>query len=340
MQILTNISLRPYHTFHTEVRAGFFTRLQRAEDVHLLPEMLQNYRQQKLLILGGGSNLLFTRDWEGLVIKNEIQGITLIAEDSENYLVEAGAGVNWHSFVLYCIEHGYAGAENLSLIPGTVGAAPIQNIGAYGVELKDIFEELTAWDLQENSIRRFVHADCRFGYRDSIFKQDWKGRLLILHVVFRLKKKPVFHIDYGAIREELEKAGVHELSLRSVSDAIVRIRSSKLPDPAVIGNAGSFFKNPIIPASLQKQILAHYPDLPGYLTDENMYKIPAGWLIEKAGWKGYRQDDTGCYPKQALVLVNYGNASGSQIKNLSVRIQDSVQEKFGVLLEPEVNILS
>ncbi|HVZ26614.1 MAG TPA: UDP-N-acetylmuramate dehydrogenase [Sediminibacterium sp.] len=339
MQIHHNISLHPFHSFHTAVQARFFARLQSATETVLLPEVLKTYRPQSVLVLGGGSNLLFTRNWNGLVIKNEIQGIQLKTADSEHYFVEAGAGVNWHSFVLHCIEQGYAGVENLSLIPGTVGAAPIQNIGAYGVELKDVFAELTAWDMQENQVRRFTATDCCFGYRDSIFKRAWKDRFLVLRVVFRLKKHAEFHIDYGAIREELEKAGVQQPSLRSVSDAIIRIRQSKLPDPDRTGNAGSFFKNPVIPEVLQKQILAAYPDLPNYPAGEQTYKIPAGWLIEQAGWRGYREGDAGCYNKQALVLVNYGKATGSQIADLAFRIQNSVQQKFGIRLEPEVNIL-
>jgi UDP-N-acetylmuramate dehydrogenase len=291
------------------------------------------------LIIGGGSNLLFTKDFPGLVLRNEMKGIQLIAEDEDSYLVKAAAGENWHSFVSFCLSHHYYGIENLSLIPGTVGAAPIQNIGAYGVELKDVFHSLVALDLETGKEMTFSNDDCAFGYRDSIFKGRYKGQLVIISVSFRLKKIPNLAIDYGAIREELVNKQVVNITPESISQAIIQIRQSKLPDPLVLGNAGSFFKNPVITKEAFQSLLSKYPSLPGYQTGEDTYKIPAGWLIEVCGWKGYRKDDAGCYQKQALVLVNYGKASGKEIFDLSESIIQSVAQKFSIVLEREVNIL-
>jgi UDP-N-acetylmuramate dehydrogenase len=284
------------------------------------------------------------------VIRNEIKGIELVDEDEDYVYVTVGAGESWHGFVQYCLTRNWAGVENLSLIPGSVGAAPMQNIGAYGVEIKDVFHELTAWDLEEGKVYTFTLNDCRFGYRDSIFKGPYKGRFIILSVTFRLNKTPVFHTAYGAIREELERMGVQELSIQAISQAVVHIRTSKLPDPAQIGNAGSFFKNPTIPSMHFANLQTMFPGIVGYPeastggaptagASDGTTKLAAGWLIEQCGWKGYRHGDAGVHTRQALVLVNYGHATGQELYDLSEEILRSVHEKFGVTLEREVNIV-
>ena len=303
-----------------------------------LPQIF-GWKKSSSLVLGGGSNLLFTKNYDGLIIKNEMKGIHLIREDDHHVYVRAGAGEGWHSFVLHCINNGWAGMENLSLIPGTVGAAPIQNIGAYGVELKDIFFGLEAYHIKEEKLHQFSLNDCAFGYRDSIFKRSLKGELVITQVIFRLNKIPEYKITYGAIEQELEKMNIKELSIQAISQAVCRIRSSKLPDPAVMGNAGSFFKNPAVPENKYSELKEIFPGLVGYHQMDGSYKLAAGWLIEYCGWKGYRRDDAGCHALQSLVLVNYGHATGAEIFKLSEDIQRSVFEKFEVRLETEVNII-
>jgi UDP-N-acetylmuramate dehydrogenase len=293
----------------------------------------------RTLILGGGSNILFTKNFEGLVLKNEIKGIKTIKEDEHHIYVNVGAGENWHQFVLHCIKNGWAGVENLSLIPGNVGASPMQNIGAYGVEIKDVFYSLEAYHIRDKKMVNFTLNDCEFGYRESVFKKKFKDEFVITDVTYRLNRIPAFNITYGAISQELEKMGVKDLNLQAVSEAVINIRSSKLPDPAVIGNAGSFFKNPEIQNSKFKSLKEKYPEIVGYDLPNGNIKLAAGWLIEQAGWKGYRKGDAGCHEKQALVLVNYGNAAGSEIFELSEKILNSVREKFGVELEREVNIV-
>lgn len=339
MQIHHHFSLRPYNSFGIDVKANFFADFHTTEDLTKLATEQLDPRKDQLLVLGGGSNLLFTKDFNGWVLHNRIEGIELLREDDNHWYVKAGGGENWHGFVQYCISNDYAGAENLSLIPGKVGASPIQNIGAYGVEIRDIFHELEAFDLFEKQVRTFQLADCDFGYRESVFKRSAKGRFVILNVTYRLNKKPDFHTGYGAITQELERMGVQELSIRAISEAVMHIRSSKLPDPRQIGNAGSFFKNPVISTSQYTTLADTYPAIPGYATGEKLTKVAAGWLIEQCGWKGFRKGDAGCYPQQALVLVNYGKASGKDILDLSQSIIDSVQEKFGIRLEREVNIV-
>lgn len=339
MEIRHNISLRPYNSFGIDVTARHFAAF---TSVAELAELLSgNTIQAKdpLLILGGGSNVLLTQQVDGWVLKNDLRGIELLKEDEDHYYIKAQAGENWHGFVQYCIAHQYAGVENLSLIPGNIGASPMQNIGAYGVEIKDVFHELRAYDLLEKTIRHFGLEDCAFGYRESVFKNRYKGRFVILDVTYRLNKKPDFHISYGAIKQELERMGIQELSIHAVSQAVIQIRSSKLPDPKQIGNAGSFFKNPVISSGQYDILQAQYPSIPGYAAGEGYTKVAAGWLIEQCGWKGYRKGDAGCYEKQALVLVNYGKASGQDIWDLSQSIIDSVKEKFGIPLEREVNII-
>lgn len=335
MDISSHISLKPYNSFGIDAYARYFAVF---HSVTQLEELLDAPPSPPLLVLGGGSNILLTKNVDGLVLKNGIQGIELVKEDDEYYYVKAAAGENWHAFVQYCIQHNYAGLENLSLIPGNVGASPMQNIGAYGVEIKDVFEELEAWRLEDKTVQVFRSEDCGFGYRESVFKNRYKGQFIILNVTFRLRKTPVFHTSYGAIQQELEKMQVIDLSIQAISEAVIRIRSSKLPDPAVIGNAGSFFKNPVIPSKHFEQLREQYPDMPGFSGGDQV-KVPAGWLIEQCGWKGYRKGDAGCYEKQALVLVNYGQASGKDIYALSASIIESVSSKFNILLEREVNIL-
>lgn len=339
MHISENISLRPFNSFGIDVHARFFAGFSSTAELGELVVASSIAAKYPLLILGGGSNILFTKDFDGWVLKNELKGIELVNEDNDHYYIKARAGENWHRFVLYCIEHNYAGIENLSLIPGNVGASPMQNIGAYGVEIKDVFHELQAFHLETGSIQTFGLNDCGFGYRESVFKKKYKGQFVILNVTFRLKKQPVFNTSYGVIEEELNKMQVHELSIRAISDAVIHIRSSKLPDPSLVGNAGSFFKNPVIPKPQYDELKKSFPSIPGYVTNNEQVKIAAGWLIEQCGWKGYRKGDAGCYNKQALVLVNYGGAKGSEIFALSTSIIESVATKFNVHLEREVNII-
>lgn len=333
MTFQENIPLTGMNTFRVAARARYFTVFSSLDMLRELPAL-----ENPLLILGGGSNVLFTRDFDGYVLKNEIRGIELLHEDPEYVYVKVGAGENWHQWVLNAIEKGWGGLENLSLIPGNVGAAPMQNIGAYGVELQDVFWDLEAYHLKDRTTVTFTPNDCAFGYRESVFKGRYKDQFVILNVTFRLRKNPVYHTSYGAIRQELEAMGVQELSLKAVSDAVIRIRQTKLPDPAEVGSAGSFFKNPVIPAATYEQLKSAFAEIPGYPQGEGGVKVPAGWLIEQCGWKGFRNGDAGCYPHQALVLVNYGTATGQEIQALSESIRDSVQSRFGVDLEREVNV--
>ncbi len=335
MQLQENFSLKSYNSFGIDVRAKYFSRFTTQDE---LADILDR-KIKTQLILGGGSNILFTKNYDGLVLKNEISGIEKINEDENHVYVKAGAGVGWHPFVLYCIEHNYAGAENLSLIPGSVGASPMQNIGAYGVEIKDIFHTLEAYHIEDKKLVHFSKTDCEFGYRESIFKNHYKNQFVITSVTFRLNKIPVFNTSYGAIETELQKMGVASPSIKAISDAVIKIRQSKLPDPAVIGNAGSFFKNPTIPNEQFLALKNEFPLIVGYPAGENQTKLAAGWLIEQCGWKGYRKGDAGCHEKQALVLVNHGHASGEEILLLSEKIIASVKLQFGVELSREVNII-
>lgn len=334
--IQEHTSLLAFNTFGIPAHAAHFTEIFHSDELHTA---LQS-GIQPILVLGGGSNILLTGDVPGLVIKNSIAGITIISEDNHQVRVRAGAGVVWHDFVCWAVENGYGGVENLSLIPGTVGAAPVQNIGAYGVELKDVFVELEAADLSSGQVSIFHKDDCRFGYRNSIFKQEHKGKYCILSVTFALHKAPhQLHMAYGDIQKTLLANGVAYPGISEVSQAIIQIRSSKLPDPAKIGNCGSFFKNPETERSVLEKIQQQYPHVVYFEVPDGKVKIPAGWLIEQCGWKGKRVGNTGCYEKQALVLVNYGGATGQEVKNLAFAIIDSVDQTFGIRLEPEVNIL-
>lgn len=335
MQIQYNLSLKPYNTFGINVIAKLFAAF---NSVQQLIELLEN-NTDTTLIIGGGSNILFTKNFDGLVLKNELKGIELICEDDEHYYIKVAAGEVWHQFVLYCIHNNYNGIENLSLIPGNVGASPMQNIGAYGVEIKDTFYELEALHIQEKTIVKFNNSDCAFGYRESIFKGKFKNQFIILNVTFKLHKKNIFNHSYGAIQQELDKMKVTALSAKAISDAVISIRSTKLPNPAIIGNAGSFFKNPVIAKTQYHKLLQQFPKLPGDNDKDDTIKIPAAWLIEFCGWKGFRKNDVGCHTNQALVLVNYGNATGLEIYNLSQDIINDVYNKFSILLQREVNII-
>ncbi len=347
MQIQENISLKPFNTFGIDATARYFIQF---KDKDELEDALQFQAagslgsQPPLLILGGGSNILLTKNFEGLVLKNEIKGITELHEDNEYVYVKGGAGENWHQFVLYCIQRNWAGIENLSLIPGNVGASPMQNIGAYGVEINDLFWDLEAWHIKDKKLVTFTKSDCAFGYRDSVFKQKFKNEFVILNVTYQLRKKPRFNTSYGAIEQELEKMGIKELSIKAISDAVISIRSSKLPNPAEIGNAGSFFKNPTVTKEQFQHLQSKFQSIAGYENINGSVKLAAGWLIEQCGpiaatWKGFRRGDAGCHARQALVLVNYGKATGKEIYDLSEEILQSVKEKFNIALEREVNII-
>lgn len=342
MNLQENISLRLYNSFGIDAKTRFFSAF---KDEDELEEALSLNPQSTKLILGGGSNILFTKDFDGLVLKNEIKGITELHEDREFVYVKAGAGENWHDFVQYCIQRNWAGIENLSLIPGNVGASPMQNIGAYGVEIEDVFWDLEAYHINDRKLVTFTKADCGFGYRESVFKGKFKDQFVILSVTFQLRKTPRFNTSYGAIEQELEKMGVKELTLRDVSDAVIRIRTSKLPDPLKTGNAGSFFKNPFVGAAEYAGLQSQHKNIIGHPNTDGTIKLAAGWLIEHCGpeegvsWKGYRRGDAGCHPAQALVLVNYGNATGQEIYDLGEEIKQSVKGKFSVTLEREVNVV-
>ena len=337
MKIQENISLKPFTTFGIDKKSKFFTTVETLDELKAAL-LAAKEKQLPVFILGGGSNILLTRDIEGLVIKLEIKGINLVKEEGDQLWVEVGAGEMWHELVLHSIAQDWAGLENLSLIPGTVGASPMQNIGAYGVEIKDVFDSLQAMHRETLEMQSFDAEACRFGYRESVFKQTFKDQFVITSVTFRLSKTPNFHLEYGAIREVLAANDIDQPSIRAISDAVIQIRQSKLPDPKEIGNAGSFFKNPTIPNAQFDALKTSYPSIPGYPSPEGV-KVAAGWLIEQTGWKGKRIGEVGVHAKQALVLVNYGGGTGEEIKKLSEQIQASVYDKFGVQLQAEVNFI-
>ncbi len=337
--IQKNISLQPLHTFGMEVYTRLFARFGTVDGLRALLEEADALLPSGVLVLGGGSNILFTRNYDGLVLRNELMGIAQTAEDDDFVYVKAGAGENWHQFVLYCIQQGWAGIENLSLIPGNVGASPMQNIGAYGVELKDVFASLEALHRADKALVHFTPDDCAFGYRESVFKRKYKDEFIITAVTYRLRKTPVLNTSYGAIEAELQRMGIEQPGIADVSNAVINIRRSKLPDPAVVGNAGSFFKNPVVPGEQFERLLERFPGMAGYSQPDGTVKLAAGWLIEQCGWKGFRNGDAGCHERQALVLVNFGKATGAAVYQLSEDILNSVSDKFGVLLEREVNII-
>lgn len=335
MKLLNHFSLKSLNTFGIDVYADQFGVFTSADD---LTECLVAAKEKYVpYILGGGSNILFTGD-PRLILKNEVKGIEVMLEDEKYIYVRVGGGENWHGFVQHCIKNNWAGVENLSLIPGNTGASPMQNIGAYGVEVKDVFHSLEAFHLQEQRMVTFSKEECAFGYRESVFKNKYKGQFAILSVIYKLNKVPHFNVSYGAIEKELENMGVTELSIQAISQAVINIRTFKLPDPNKIGNAGSFFKNPEVPEAVYNKLKESYPDVVAYPAGEK-YKLAAGWLIEQCGWKGYRKDDAGVHERQALVLVNYGKATGDEIYALSEEIKESVKATFGVDLEREVNII-
>lgn len=334
--IQQNIDLKPFNTFGISANATEFARFSSIEELKNL--LAKNTSNLPILIIGGGSNMLFTKDIHAFVLKNELLGFELIKTDGDDVLVKAGAGENWHSFVIRTINLNLCGVENLSLIPGNVGASPMQNIGAYGREIKDVFHSLEAYHIPSGEIHTFDKDACEFGYRESVFKRKLKGQYIILSVTYRLSKKHVLNTSYGVIEQELEKMGVTQPTIKDVSNAVIAIRSSKLPNPKEIGNAGSFFKNPVVKESVFNAIKENYPNCPAYPASEGYVKLAAGWLIEQAGWKGYTNGHYGVHKLQALVLVNYGGATGSEIYQLSEDIIQSVKTKFDVELEREVNI--
>ena len=334
--ISENTSLLPYNTFGINVKASKFGRFSCTEELRAL--LSHRGKEEKLLILGGGSNVLLTEDFEGLVIRNEIKGFEVISEDENTVDIKVGAGEVWHDFVLQSIEKGYGGVENLSLIPGSVGASPMQNIGAYGVEIKDVFVSLEAYHIESGEVHTFDKEACQFGYRESVFKRRLKGQYIIVSVTYRLTKTHSLNTSYGAIEAELKERGITNPTIKDVSDAVIAIRQSKLPDPKEIGNAGSFFKNPVVEKSVLVSIQEKHENVPNYPAGDKV-KLAAGWLIEQAGWKGKTFDTFGVHKKQALVLVNYGGSKGQSILDLSTQIIADVQAKFGVQLEREVNII-
>lgn len=338
MQVKKNINLQDFHTFGIKVYTEAFTVLENKEDLFQLRTLKAQY--QDLFILGGGSNVLFTSNYPGIIVQNKLSGIEILQENEELIILKVASGMNWHELVMKAVENNWGGIENLSLIPGTVGAAPIQNIGAYGVEVKDVLLEVNVFDLKKETFLIFSKEDCQFGYRDSIFKQiENKGKYFITDVVFQLKKDPTtFQVSYGDILKRLELNQV-EPSVKNISDAVIQIRQQKLPDPKDIGNSGSFFKNPEISSIQAQELLAKYPTMPHYKISDTITKIPAGWLIEQCGWKGLKIGNTGNHAQQALVIVNYGKATGEEIRQHAQNVQQSVWEKFQIQLQAEVNFI-
>lgn len=345
MSVQENISLKPFNTFGVEASARYFS------EVNSIEELIETIRFSSshslpLLFIGGGSNILLTKDFYGLAILLNLKGINEEVVDDNQVLVTAKAGENWHQFVMYCLGKNYGGLENLSLIPGNVGTSPMQNIGAYGTEIKDVFESCKVLNLEKlkechtEALEVFDLEKCRFGYRDSIFKQEGKGKYVILGVTFRLTRKDhKIDVEYGAIKSELENLGINNPTIQDVSKAVINIRQSKLPDPKVIGNAGSFFKNPTIPLSQFEALKLKFENTQGY-PNGNFVKVPAGWLIEQTGWKGKQIGNVASHKLQALVIINAtGNATGKEIFDFSTEIINSVKEKFGIELEREVNII-
>ncbi len=336
MQILENQSLQSFNTFGIDAKAQYFVTIHSESE---LREALQS-NIHPIFILGGGSNILLTQDFDGLVIKNNILGKEIVEKTDNQVIVKIGAGENWHETVLWTLSQDFGGLENLSLIPGTVGASPMQNIGAYGVEIKDVFYQLEAMERATGNIHLFDKSACQFGYRESIFKKILKNQFIITRVYYKLTtQNHIINTSYGAIQEVLLAKNITNPTIHDVSDAVITIRSSKLPDPVKIGNAGSFFKNPEILQTKYHVLKEQFPNMPAFPGENERIKVPAGWLIEQCGWKGTRRGDAGCYNKQALVLVNYGNAKGEEIWQLAMDIADSVEAKFGIRLSPEVNVL-
>ncbi|TAE38861.1 MAG: UDP-N-acetylmuramate dehydrogenase [Sphingobacteriales bacterium] len=337
LHVQHNVSLKNYNSFGINARAKYFVEINYESDLIKLFKN-QEIAQQPILVLGGGSNILFTQNFEGLLIKINLKGIAYTIDNYEVKLT-AGAGEVWNDVVQYAVAHNFAGLENLALIPGSVGASPIQNIGAYGTELKDVFESCTAFEIKTGQIKTFFKADCAFAYRESIFKQAFKGQYIITSVTFNLSVNAAVNTHYGAILQQLQSLNIHQPTIKEVADVVAHIRVAKLPNPSTIGNAGSFFKNPILPKSIAQNLLLQFPDAVHFDAGTTHTKLAAGWLIEQCGWKGKVVGNTGTWKNQALVLVNYGNASGKEIYDFSTLIIQSVQQKFGITLEREVNII-
>lgn len=338
MKIEKNKSVLKYNTFGIDVKSKYFTSVTNEDQVRKVIQS-EHFDQNNHLIIGGGSNLLFTKDFDGMVILNKIKGIKEIRSDKSHVWIQVGGGENWHEFVLHCIANNLGGIENLSLIPGSVGASPMQNIGAYGVEIKDVFFELEAINLATGEIDYFESKACNFGYRESVFKSTLKNKYLISRVTFKLTKaNHQLNTSYGSINEELESAKISNPTIKDVSDAVIKIRTSKLPDPKKIGNAGSFFKNPVIESAHFEDLKKSFPEIVSYPAGDNLVKVAAGWLIDSLGWKGKTYDNYGVHKNQALVLVNYGGAKGNEIFDLSSEIIKSIQDKFNITLQREVNI--
>lgn len=338
MTLRRNQSLKAYNTFGIDVNAKLFSSVRSEEG---LIKVLKQCYASELFVLGGGSNILLSKDLDRTVLHINLKGKSILNETDNTVIVRAQAGENWHEFVRYCVENDFGGLENLSLIPGNVGTSPIQNIGAYGVELQDTFVECKAVHVQTLEKKTFIKEDCKFGYRNSIFKNELKGRYIITSVIFKLTKKHhQLHTDYGSILNELDAMKIDNPTIEDISNAVINIRQRKLPNPAELGNSGSFFKNPIVEKTKFEKLQTKYPEIPSYKIDDNHIKIPAGWLIDQAGFKGYREGDAGVHKNQALVLVNYGNATGEDILNLAKKIQKAIKMKYGLNLEMEVNLIS
>ena len=337
MEFQKNISLKEFNTFGMDVNCSLLYNITSENEIINILDS-EEYQNNKHLILSGGSNLLFTTDFDGLILKNNIKGIEVVFEDNNHTYLKVGAGENWHDFVLWTIKQGLSGLENMSLIPGNVGTAPIQNIGAYGVEVKDVITKVRGINLEEKKLFTLSNVDCDFRYRDSIFKNKLKDKIIITEVIFKLSRKAQHNTEYGAILEELQNLGL-EISTTNISKAVISIRERKLPNPKELGNSGSFFKNPIINNTQFSELQKKFSGIVGYKNSETETKIAAGWLIEQCGWKGYRKGDAGVHKNQALVLVNYGNAKGEEIISLAKEIQQSIKDKFGIDIHPEVNII-
>ncbi len=338
MAVLENSSLKNYNTFGIDAKAHFLVHITSADQ---LKQFILDgtFSGQKVLVLGGGSNVLFTKDLDGWVLVNEIKGKEKVAEDENYFLIKVAGGEDWTAFVDYCVERNWYGLENLSLIPGKTGAAPVQNIGAYGIEQRELMISLEAMNLKTGKISVFKNEDCEFGYRSSIFKTKERGNWFILNVTYQLKKTPAFNLEYGPLKAAFEESSPHAISLKDISEAVKSIRRSKLPNPAVTGNAGSFFKNPVVTKQKLERLKSNHPSIPFYELEDGAIKIPAGWLIETCGWKGKNLGNAGVHEKQALVLINKGNATGAEIQHLARKIQSDVLKQFEIDLEPEVLIL-
>jgi len=335
IRFLENYSLQPHNTFGVKANAKYFFEFTELEDLEIFLHSNKTWKDEKIIMLGEGSNILFLKDFNGLVIHPNIRGLHLVNEDRQNIWMEVGAGENWDEFVQYCVNAQLGGVENLAFIPGAVGAAPVQNIGAYGQEVGDVVAKVKGYDLNKQRFVEYSNKECQFSYRNSIFKSKLKNQFVILSVVFQLEKFPEFNLNYKKLEQKVTEYG--EINLQNIRQAVIDIRSEKLPDVNFIGSAGSFFKNPVVDVATAEKIEVEFKDMPVFKTDEEKAKLAAGWLIEKAGWKGFREGDLGVHEKQALVIVNYGNATGMDIYNLSEKIKQSVFKKFGVELEREVN---